>query len=215
MKIQYRCPPKEFLDSRLKIVSSFLFILPTLERYNISNPITYGEEKIAGQLKENTISILDTGSRDGYVIEFLNSLGYTNVIGVELLRDYVEYCKRKGCKRLLLGDLHKLAFQDEIFDFVYCRHTLEHCLDPLEVLNELLRITKIGGAIYCSFPLEESISGKHTTAIPNIESVSNILNNVRYPFNPVYIGMAEDTSIIIPEGKEAIIFIIKKSYKEK
>jgi len=38
--IQYRCAPKEFLDSRLKIVSSFVFTLPALDRRSISNPVT-------------------------------------------------------------------------------------------------------------------------------------------------------------------------------
>lgn len=80
IKIQYGCAPKEFIDSILKIVSTFVFILPVLDRHGISNPVTYKEGVIAGQLRENKISIVDAGSRDGWVVvEFLNSLGYGNV----------------------------------------------------------------------------------------------------------------------------------------
>ena len=214
IKIQYRCSPKEFLNSRLKIASSFVFILPVLDRHGVSNLVTYKEGVIAGQLRENKISILDAGSRDGWVIEFLNSLGYSNVLGVELLKDYVDYCNKRG-RQVILGDLHKLTFRDESFDFVYCRHVLEHCLDPVMVLNELMRVTKIGGAVYCSFPLEKHLSGKHTTAIPNMKSVFKILDEMRYHFEPFYVGLAKDTSVIIPEGDEAIIFIIKKSQEVK
>lgn len=214
IKIQYRCAPKEFIDSRLKIVSSFVFILPALERHGISNPVTYKEGVIAGQLRENKISILDAGSRDGWVVEFLNSLGYSNLIGVELLKEYVNYCNRVG-RKVIYGDLHNLSFQDEKFDFVYCRHVLEHCLDPVMVLNELMRVTKIGGAVYCSFPLEKQVSGKHTTAIPTMKSVFKILDEMRYHFEPFYVGLAKDTSMVIPEGDEAVIFIIKKSQEVK
>ncbi|MBW2329377.1 MAG: class I SAM-dependent methyltransferase [Deltaproteobacteria bacterium] len=193
----------------MKIVSSFVFILPGLDRHGISNPVTYKHGVIAGQLKENRISILDAGSRDGWVVEFLNSLGYSNVIGVELLEDYVQYCKDME-RRVILGDLHNLTFRDKSFDFVYCRHVIEHCLDPVSVLNELMRVTKIGGAVYCSFPLEDYVSGKHTTAVPTMKSVDNILRQIKYDFHPLYVGMAEDTSVVIPEGNEAIIFAIKK-----
>lgn len=209
IKIQYRCAPKEFLDSRLKIVSSFVFIFPILEKHNISIPIIHKKGIITGQLRENKISILDTGCRDGWVLDFLNSLGYTKVIGIELLQEYVDYCKERG-RTVVFGDLHKIPFQDEHFDFVYCRHVLEHCLDPVLVLNELMRVAKNGGAVYCSFPLEGNIFGKHTTSIPNINSVHKILKEIKYKFDPLYIGMAENTSQVIPEGNEAIIFVIKK-----
>lgn len=212
VKIQYRCSPKEFLDSRLNIVSSFIFILPTLEREGISNPVTYKEGVISNQLIENKISILDVGSRDGWVIEFLNSLGYINVIGVELHKDYVDYCKKMG-RNVIIGDVHKMDFREESFDFVYCRHVLEHCLDPIKVLNELMRVTKKRGALYCSFPLEKRVRGKHTTAIPSMRSVYKILNKIRYQFDPIYVGMALDNSIVIPEGNEVIIFLIKKNIR--
>lgn len=114
-----------------------------------------------------------------------------------------------------MSDLHKLSFQDESFDFVYCMHVLEHCLDPVMVLDELMRVAKIGRAIYCSFPLEDHVSGKHTTAIHSMKSVGNILKEMRYNFEPLYVGMANDTSVVIPEGDETIIFVIKKSTQSK
>jgi len=40
------------------------------------------------------------------------------------------------------SDAHKLPFKDKSFDIVFCKHTLEHCISPLEVLKELKRICK-------------------------------------------------------------------------
>jgi len=51
---------------------------------------------MASRLRENKISILDAGSCKVWVVEFLNSLGYSNVIGVELIRVYADYYKRIG-----------------------------------------------------------------------------------------------------------------------
>lgn len=90
----------------------------------------YHEQGIEkGKLIEHNILILDAGSRGGQVVEFLNSLGYSDVIGVELLQCYVDYWK--GRKRnVIQGDLHNLEFKDSYFDVVYCGDVLEHMLTP-------------------------------------------------------------------------------------
>ena len=211
LEIQHRCEPKEFLDSRIKIVSSFVYILPILEEIGISEKVYHERGIIKGQLIEDKISILDAGSRDGWVVEFLNSLGYSNVIGVELLEDYVDYGKVRK-RNVIQGDLHNLKFRDDYFDVVYCRHVLEHCLDPIAVLDQLMRVTKTGrGALYCSFPLEKDTCGKHTIAIPSISTVRRILKKIRYDYEPIYVGMARDIPTI-SEGDEAVIFILKSGF---
>ncbi len=207
-KIQYRSDPKEFLDSRLKITSSFTYIIPELIRLGINIPVKESEGITKGQLKGNEIKILDAGCRDGWTIEFLNSLGYTNVTGLELFDEYVNYCNERG-RKAVKGDVHDLEFKEGIFDFVYCRHTLEHCLDPVKVIGEFLRVTKKGGAVYISFPLESETFGKHTTAIPNVEAVNAILSKIKLKFNPIYVDKTENLKEIIPEGEEMIIFLQK------
>jgi SAM-dependent methyltransferase len=204
--IQYRSDPKEFLDSRLRIVSSFVYLIPILESLGIQKK-TYDEEgKTKGQLKSNDINILDAGCRDGWTIEFLNSLAYPNVIGIELFDEYVDYCNAHG-RKAIKGDLHNLEFKDGEFDFVYCRHTLEHCLDPVKVLNEMLRVTRVGGAIYCTFPLEPGVYGKHTTAIPDTGTVDQILSKVDYKFKRIFVDRSAKTKQVLPDGDEMMIFI--------
>ncbi len=209
LKLQYRTDPKEFLDSRRKIASSFTFIIPELIKLGIRLPVneTIGINK--GQLKANSIKILDAGCRDGWTIEFLNSLGYNDVIGVELFDEYVNYCNSLG-RKAVKGDLHKLEFSDNSFDFVYCRHVLEHTLDPIAVINELLRVTKPKGAIYVSFPLENEPYGKHTIAISQPGDVREILGKVRHKFTEIYVDRTKAIPLIIPEGDEMIIFLCKQ-----
>lgn len=209
LKIQYRTDPKEFMDSRLRIVSSFVYLIPILEKFGISSPRFETDGPNKGQLKDNTIHILDAGCRDGWTIEFLNSIGYTNVLGIELFDEYINYAKKLG-RNVEKGDLHDLKFKDNTFDFIYCRHVLEHSLDPLKVLNEMVRVVKSGGAVYCSFPLEENTFGKHTVAIPDIKTLKSLVSSISYDHKDIYIGISKKTKIVMPEGKEAIVFILKK-----
>lgn len=208
VKIQYRCDPKEFLNGRLHIVSSFVYILRILESLNELKPKHIEEGRLAGQLISYDISILDAGARDGWTVQFLNDLGYKNVTGAELLEEYVEYCKALK-RNVVQGDLHALPFDKDAFEFCYSRHTLEHCLDPIKVINEMFRVTKKEGYLYFSFPMERKTLGKHTIAIPDIETINEILQKINYKYEPIYIGKAKDTNIVIPEGNEAIVFLKK------
>jgi 2-polyprenyl-3-methyl-5-hydroxy-6-metoxy-1,4-benzoquinol methylase len=206
--IQYRCEPKEFLEPRPRIVSSLLYALPILEQNGVTKKIYYEEGKAKGQLLANNISILDVGTRDGWTVEFLNSLGYPNVVGIELHQDYVDYANRKG-RKVERGDIHKLAFTDNSFDFIYCRHVLEHCLDPILLLTQLMRVLKPNGVLYCSFPLVQVPFGKHTVAVSNLRTVRNMLRKISYDYRTIYIGRTKRLPNIIPEGDEVVIFISK------
>ncbi|MEP7268144.1 MAG: methyltransferase domain-containing protein [Saprospiraceae bacterium] len=47
----------------------------------------------------------------------------------------------------ILGDVHDLPFDDNIFDLVYGRYILEHVSDPMKVLKEAYRVLKPEGKI--------------------------------------------------------------------
>lgn len=85
------------------------------------------------------------------------------------------------------------AFAGEIgkfrghFDAVISSHNLEHCLDPGEVLQLMLRSVKPGGRFFLAFPCEESVhfprrnmtlnfydDATHRTVLPFIETVEHI-----------------------------------------
>lgn len=209
VNIQHRSDPKEFMDPRLQIVSSFVYLLPKLKELNIKNLKFEEEGNVKGQLKGDDIQILDAGSRDGWTLEFLGSLGYKNAIGIELFDDYINYANKRH-RNVIKGDLHKLQFEDSTYDLVYCRHTLEHTLDPVKCLNEMLRVTKSGGALYCSFPLEPDVQGKHTSAFPDPKTVMRLMKTLDYPYKEVFIDRAVKTNIVIPDTDEFIVFIVKE-----
>lgn len=63
-------------------------------------------------------------------------------------------------------DAHNLAYPEDSFDFVFSYNSFEHFSEPMTVLSEAHRVTRIGGKIYLSFaPLYHSPFGAHSTHI--------------------------------------------------
>lgn len=52
----------------------------------------------------------------------------------------------------VLGVNQKLPFQDAIFDAVLSLNVLEHVTDPFACADELVRVLKPGGTLYCCIP---------------------------------------------------------------
>jgi len=48
----------------------------------------------------------------------------------------------------------KMPFQKNNFDYIYCSHVLEDFNNPLPILNEFVRICKVGGKIEIRTPFE-------------------------------------------------------------
>ena len=49
--------------------------------------------------------------------------------------------------KIVLGDMHKIPFDDNHFDVVLCGWTLSYSATPKLAAKEILRVTKIGGII--------------------------------------------------------------------
>jgi len=98
--------------------------------------------------------ILDAGCRDGWAIGFLGKLGFRNVSGFDLIDKNVKFCKSQSYD-VLKADAEDLSvYDDESFDAVFCRHTLEHVINPERAIFEFGRILKAAGILYCVVPLQ-------------------------------------------------------------
>lgn len=95
--------------------------------------------------------ILDLGCGDGNVTQLFLKKG--EVVGVDISKEALKKAERRGIKTKL-HDLNQLPlpFGDKSFDVVILTDTLEHLLDPLEVLKETFRILNPGGRIIVTVP---------------------------------------------------------------
>jgi ubiquinone/menaquinone biosynthesis C-methylase UbiE len=117
-----------------------------------------GQERFLNQMfadinKED--KILDIACGDGVGLKWFRDNGYKNVFGFELNENKVQIAKQTGFE-IFIGDMHNLnCFNDNTFDVVYSSHTLEHALNPFQVLSEFKRILKNSGIFILVIPFPD------------------------------------------------------------
>lgn len=103
--------------------------------------------------------ILDIGCCDGtFTRVILEKSKASKVIGVDALSHCVAFAKRRFARSKKMffrtGDAHELHFKNRSFDAVFCLETLEHVVDPDEVVLEMRRVLKDDGYILVLVPSE-------------------------------------------------------------
>ena len=118
--------------------------------------------------EKRNISILEIGCGNGRYVERIKSLGYQDIIGIDISEDQINFAKNKlGLDCVFRSDAATWLENDEKkYDVIFCLDVLEH----LE-LNDLIKIT---GLISKSLKTE----GILIIQVPN--SIS--------PFSPVFHG---------------------------
>ena len=101
------------------------------------------EFKIISDLIDKNSLVLDVGSGDGILMEYLIKEKKVNIRGIEISKTKVQNCIAKGLT-IIEGNAEEdlKQFPDKSFDFVILSQTLQAFLDPEKVINELLRIGK-------------------------------------------------------------------------
>lgn len=89
---------------------------------------------------ENRLRVLDDGCGDCFAKSWFNGHEYTGI-------DASDY----GVNAV--GDVERIDFENEHFDFALCLEVLEHVKRPDEAVRELNRVLKKGGHAVISTPL--------------------------------------------------------------
>jgi SAM-dependent methyltransferase/uncharacterized protein YbaR (Trm112 family) len=152
----------------------------------------YGQKLKAIQIERNGV-VLDIGS------------GHNPFIRADVLCDkYVDTHKHRSSKGLLkrngrpliIGDACNLPFKDSSFDFVICRHVLEHVEDPEALLRELKRVGK-KGYIETPSPFSELIHGGilNQKDIARTKGIEGLIHGI---------GHEGHLRFVVSEGKKII-----------
>ena len=98
--------------------------------------------------------VLDVGSGTGAVTEELAERTRGEVVGVDLDPAMVAYAQaRQGRAAYRTGDAHELPFPDAVFDITACHFVLMWCARPSRAAEEMVRVTRPGGAVLvCAEP---------------------------------------------------------------
>jgi len=93
-----------------------------------------------------------------------------NWTGITLGDDYIT-CKNSGLN-VYNSDMSFLPFEDESFDLVFARHSLEHSVMPLISLMEWHRVSKQWVCVILPKPEKFTYTGKnHYSIMPHVQLV--------------------------------------------
>jgi len=105
-------------------------------------------------LTENS-KVLDIGCGQGVALELFKKERF-NAVGITLNSEDALVCRQKGYEVYEM-DQSFLDFNDEEFDFIWCRHCLEHSVFPYFTLSEFFRVLKNRGYLYIEVPAPDTI----------------------------------------------------------
>lgn len=78
----------------------------------------------------------------------------------------------------VVADAENMPFQNEYFDLVVCQAVLEHTKDPKKIVNEIHRVLKKRGLLYCTVPF---LQGYHPDPYDyqrfTLNGIENLLEN--------------------------------------
>lgn len=99
-------------------------------------------EKIVPDLKNK--KIIEVGSGRGEFLTAMKLRGY-DIVGIE--PDPYKHEVMLGVKAIKASG-EEIPFDNETFDFLYCNNVIEHCKDPIKLLEESYRVLKPSGLAY-------------------------------------------------------------------
>lgn len=107
--------------------------------------------------------MLDVGGGPGFFASAFEARGATYV-ALDADAGEMRLHGRTPGPRTVQGKGSELPFKDESYDVVYSSNVLEHVPDPWRMADEMVRVTRPGGTIVCSYTLWWGPWGGHETA---------------------------------------------------
>ena len=107
--------------------------------------------------------MLDVGGGPGFFAEAFERRGATYV-ALDADAGEMRLHGRAPGPRTVQGSGTRLPFADATFDIAYSSNVLEHVADPWRMAAEMVRVTRVGGTIVCSYTLWWGPWGGHETA---------------------------------------------------
>jgi SAM-dependent methyltransferase len=106
-------------------------------------------------------AILDIGCGAGGTLRELEDRGFA--VGVDISHRAIDFCRRRGCRRLVRGGDGDLPFASASFDLVIALDLIEHIDDDRAALAEYRRLLKTGGMLLLTVPAYRWLWSWHDT----------------------------------------------------
>ena len=117
---------------------------------------------IINRLNSDFRTVLDVGCGTGLNLIYLKHYG--TVIGLDLSKEALNFCKLRAAENLIQADAEKVPFKDDTFDLIIALDLLEH-LDDRDVLKEFYRVLNPNAYLIATVPAFNFMWSKHDEAL--------------------------------------------------
>lgn len=122
---------------------------------------TYGRYlKEAMNLVPSPQNILEIGCGNGFFLEKALDMGFKNVYGVEPSKDAVEKADKRIKDRIIIDIFRPGLFNENFFDLICFFQTIDHIIDPNELLQNCYKMLRPNGIVFCINHNTEALSTK-------------------------------------------------------
>jgi SAM-dependent methyltransferase len=177
-------------------------------------------EIIAPMNLPKDVHIMDLGCGSGYFLSLLKNDSFTNTVGITMDDQDLVICKNQYQVNAIKSDFTFTDFENNSFDFIWCRQALEHSVWPYFTLLEINRLLQLGGKAYIEVPGPDTT--RENEANPNHFSVLGkkmwleLFKRAGFDIefeNTFTFTMSDQISdtITIDHSENFFIFIIKKA----
>jgi len=94
--------------------------------------------------------LLDVGCGAGDYLASARAAGW-EAVGIDISSHAIETARARG-HNVIEGALETACLERDSFDAAICIHSLEHQIDPVAHLRDILRVLKQGGVLFVSTP---------------------------------------------------------------
>ncbi|MHA1868732.1 MAG: class I SAM-dependent methyltransferase [Candidatus Heimdallarchaeaceae archaeon] len=148
--------------------------------------------------------ILDIGCGTGEWTKVLSDMGL-DAYGVD-----IDLSKLKSpSSKFKKGDMHKLPFDDEYFDYIFNSGVFEHALSPYIAMSEMYRVLKKDGIVLLIVPTEKNrrlIYLDQHISVFDRDGLINLFGKIGFKIK--YFNIAEGI-----EGQHYLILVKKENEK--
>lgn len=114
---------------------------------------------------KGNLAILEIGCGSGDVLSLVQDWG--NVRGIDISPEAVNYCKIKGFKNVVCGDLATMDISNEKekYDIILALDVLEHIQDDVDIMKKVNKMLKREGLFFITVPAFKFLWSTHDEAL--------------------------------------------------
>jgi SAM-dependent methyltransferase len=113
---------------------------------------------LLGLTKNGRLKMLDIGGGGGFYAKAFEVSGYGESTYIDLDTEACVFAKEKvGLSSVLNQDAAILDAEDGKYDFIMCRHLVEHLVDPTDFILKLISVLAEGGTLLIVCPNGDSL----------------------------------------------------------